>query len=198
MSVRGAEAASPSDAGAATEAALRTELWRFALALYGRAEVAKACLTLQERLGADVDIILFALFALTERGISLRAEELRAVDALVADWRAEIVKPLRQIRTRLKSGPNPAPSGETEALRHRVKSLEIEAERIELHRLADWLARRARGAADGASDVRALLARVAAHFASATPALLDVPEVREALDALATAIRISASASRNS
>jgi uncharacterized protein (TIGR02444 family) len=196
MNTIGAQAASPSADGAATTIELRAELWRFALAFYGRAEVAKACLALQERLGADVDIILFALFALSERGISLRAEEVREVDTLVADWRAEIVRPLRQIRTRLKSGPCPAPSSETEALRERAKWLEIDAERVELYRLADWLAQRgnSRGNAYGPGEFGALFARIAAHFAGTTPALLDAPDVREALDALATAARIFAGA----
>ena len=33
--------------------------WNYSLALYARAEVAKTCLALQDRLGLDVNLLLF-------------------------------------------------------------------------------------------------------------------------------------------
>jgi uncharacterized protein (TIGR02444 family) len=170
-----------SQAGSAETAELDAELWSFALSFYGREEASKACLVLQERIGVDVDIVLFGLFALLRKGVSLNAEEIAAIDALVRSWRSEIVRRLRQMRTRLKSGPNPAPSGSTEELRNRIKSIEIEAERIELDALAGWLARRGlhRNAAN--HNPGHLLNLIAGHFAREAEEPIDDPQVREAL-----------------
>ena len=172
---------------AAGAPSLREELWSFALAFYGRPEVSKACLVLQERIGADVDIILFCLFARLRQGVSLRADDLAAIDALVADWRAEIVQPLRRLRTRLKSGPPPAPSGPTDELRDRIKSIELEAERIELDRLADWLALRGARHEAPAADLGESLGLVLGHFAAGARARDDDPQIRDALRILADA-----------
>jgi len=51
------------------------------------------------------------------------------------------VRPLRSVRRRLKSGPPPAPNAISEALRARVESVELEAERIELAILEELAAR---------------------------------------------------------
>jgi len=39
---------------------LDNALWRFVLPFYGRAGVSPACLTLQDKIGVDVNIVLFA------------------------------------------------------------------------------------------------------------------------------------------
>jgi uncharacterized protein (TIGR02444 family) len=139
-------------------AGLNDDLWRFALSFYGRDGVSAACLALQQGLGIDVDILLFAVFAQVERGIAFDMDELRTIDAIVRDWRTEIVQTLRQLRTRLKSGSSLAPSSATDGLRNQVKAMELEAERIELKVLADWLDRqpaRAIGSAVEAEPPRA-------------------------------------------
>src|SRR5690606_6539294 len=58
----------------------------------------------------------------------------------ICAWRDEIIRPLRQLRTRLKSGPPPAPDKKTNGLRNRVKRLELDAERIQQDVLAQWVA----------------------------------------------------------
>jgi uncharacterized protein (TIGR02444 family) len=122
-------------------AELDNDLWRFACAFYARDGVAPACLALQEMLSVDVNILLFAIYARLARGIALDAADLAAVDALVRDWRHEVVRPLRALRTRLKAGPVPAPSAATDPLRNRIKAAELEAEQIELALLSRWLDR---------------------------------------------------------
>ncbi len=89
----------------------------------------------------DVNILLFAIFAAIERGIMLDEADLTAVDTLVEQWRRDVVQPLRHVRTRMKAGPAPAPSPDTEPLRNRIKAAELAAEQIELAMLADWLDR---------------------------------------------------------
>ena len=107
-------------------------LWKFASAIYGHAEVSKACLLLQEQCGVDVNVLLFALWIAAERKIGVDVAAVREVDTTVRQWRQEIVAPLRAIRRRLKTGPRPAPDEATEGLRAKLQDIEIELERIEL------------------------------------------------------------------
>lgn len=113
--------------------------WQFALSLYGQPGVAESCLALQDRYGVDVNVLLIALFALTERGVALNSQDVKHADDAVRAWRREVVQPLRGIRRRLKSGPSPAPSPATEDLRSRIKKAELDAEQIEQAVLAAWL-----------------------------------------------------------
>src|SRR5258708_15744557 len=81
------------------------DLWHFALAFYGRKDVSSACLVLQDQLVVDVDILLFAIFAGVERGVTLDTQEMAAIDDLVRPRRTETVQALRQIPQPLKSLP---------------------------------------------------------------------------------------------
>lgn len=109
----------------------RQGLWDFALRLYAAPAVGDACLILQDESGVDVPLLLFSAW-LTKHSVPLTDAELVRIDGLVADWRNEVVRPLRVIRRRLKSGPRPAPTKETETLRNGVKGVELSSERIEL------------------------------------------------------------------
>lgn len=109
----------------------RQGLWDFALKLYGAPGVGDACLVLQDESGVDVPVLLFSAW-LSKNGTALTAEEVARIDGLVKEWRDEVVKPLRAIRRRLKTGPLPAPTKETETLRNGVKGVELSSEKIEL------------------------------------------------------------------
>lgn len=88
---------------------------------------------LQDRFGLDVNLLLFA----ARVGVAgqLTTDTLAAASERVAQWHSEIVRPLRGVRRRLKSGPQPAPSPATTELREQLKALEIRAELIELDEL---------------------------------------------------------------
>lgn len=109
--------------------------WRFALAVYGRPGAASACLDLQDRGGANVVLVLFALWAGAACATRLDPARLSALRSLAGPWAAEVVEPLRTVRRRLKGGPPPAPGEASAALRRRLQEIEIEAERIELDAL---------------------------------------------------------------
>lgn len=94
-----------------------------------------ACLHLQSRHDLNVNLVLFAAFVGAERGEMLTASNLEAARALVDTWHREVVRPLRAIRKRLKTGPAPAPNEITAALRRGIQRVEIEAELIELDEL---------------------------------------------------------------
>ena len=118
---------------------LEADSWAFALAIYARPGVAKACLALQDELGVDVMLLMMATFAAVKHRILLTPDEIRALDEACVHWREQIVRKLRTIRTDLKTGPAPAPSSATEQLRSQIKALELEAEKIENQLLAECL-----------------------------------------------------------
>ncbi len=105
--------------------------WAFSREFYARDGVAPSCITLQDVYGADVDVILFTLWC-ASRGCRIELSELEAVDAAVASWRVSVVQPIRSARRALK--PAPAPPfhpGAAAALRERLLSAELEAERLQ-------------------------------------------------------------------
>ncbi len=108
---------------------------RFALTLYRRAGVADACLNLQNRHNLDVNVVLFAAFVGAARRQKLTIADLGLAHRRVDAWHQEVVRPLRAVRQRLKTGPVPAPNEDTGALRRKLAQLEIEAEMIELDQL---------------------------------------------------------------
>jgi len=108
---------------------------RFALALYGSDGVADACLHLQNRHDLDVNLVLLAAFVGAERRQRLTTSGLEAARARVDAWHREVVRPLRAVRQRLKTGPAPAPNDVTARLRGQVQQVETDAELIELDQL---------------------------------------------------------------
>jgi len=158
-----------SDAGHPQSEATDASLWAFAVDLYGASGVAKACLALQDRYGCDVNVLLFAAWMGAVHRRAITPAEMAEVVASVQSWHAEIVRPLRSVRRRLKSGPPPAPSGSSETLRARIANIELEAERIELAALERLAATgQTRGSGDEEASLRNLRAAVR-HFAGSEP-----------------------------
>jgi uncharacterized protein (TIGR02444 family) len=122
-----------------SRADLEADSWAFALQLYSRPGVANACLKLQDEAGVDVMIFLTAAFAAVRQRVLLTRSEIRELDDACRPWREQIVQPIRAIRSGLKIGPLPAPSGETEQFRTKVKAVELAAERLQNQLLAERL-----------------------------------------------------------
>jgi len=103
--------------------------WAYSLALYEQPGVADACLRLQERLGADVNLLLFGCWVAASGSGRLSGTDWQRMDTATADWRGGIVQPLRAIRRRLKTNrwAGIAPDLAS-ALRHEVQRLELRAE----------------------------------------------------------------------
>jgi uncharacterized protein (TIGR02444 family) len=145
-------------------------LWRFSLDFYRLPGVEGALIALQDHAGHDVNLILYALW-LGWSGRGLFGErELAAAAAAAAPVRERIAAPLRELRRRLRSDPDPA----VQSLRERVKTLELEAERIAQSRLAAQAGPpAARSAQSQLADARANLARIlGAQAGSAEAAIL--------------------------
>jgi uncharacterized protein (TIGR02444 family) len=105
--------------------------WDFSIALYRRPGVADACIQLQERLGIDVNLMLYFAWVGVERGGRLVPDEIGAAVDLATRWHDPLVRPLRGLRTMLRGNPLGAPAVLAERLRNQIKSAELNAERIE-------------------------------------------------------------------
>ena len=108
---------------------------QFALAVYGHPEVAAACQLLQDRFDLDVNVLLFAGFLGVVRAQVLSPRSFRTVCGGVDPWQRDVVRPLREVRRRLKTGPVPAPNADTIKLRNTIQNVELQAELIELSQL---------------------------------------------------------------
>jgi uncharacterized protein (TIGR02444 family) len=107
-------------------------LWRFSLAFYAAPSVARALITLQDRDGLDVNLMLFALWlGVSGRG-RLGSDGRRAAERAVCPIRADVVKPLRALRRSLGENPD----ADVQRLRDGVKALELAAEKVVQSRLA--------------------------------------------------------------
>ena len=107
------------------------DLWNFALELYAKPGVEKACLALQDS-GSDVCLLLTGAW-LQRRGVRCLNERLIALRNVAAPWQREVLAPLRQTRSDWRASA--AQDAELASLRKEVKRLELEAERVLLERL---------------------------------------------------------------
>lgn len=111
---------------------INAPLWRFSCAFYARPAVSSLCLELQDRCGADINLLLLGLFAATCRR-RLAETEFKDLDDACAGWRAHVVVPLRTARRFLKHEALPGLDAEARALRTVVKCAELDSERSQQH-----------------------------------------------------------------
>ena len=156
-------------------------LWRFSLALYARPGVAGALIGLQDRAGSKVNLILFALWLGATRAHRLQAAELAAAEAAAAPLDNDAVQPLRRLRRNLKATAD----GDIEAVRRRVLSVELAAERQALRRLAATLP--GGGPATGTAPLTAAEANLAAYLGEEVRSV-EADMLRQAVASLMRAI----------
>ena len=90
-------------------------------------------MSLQDRFGVNVNLLLFGICLGSEFGLSLSREDVSSAERVVARWQVHVVNTLRDVRRFLKAtGPS------TDPLRRQIKSAELAAERIETAMLAEW------------------------------------------------------------
>jgi uncharacterized protein (TIGR02444 family) len=168
---------------------LEADSWAFALRIYARPGVAEACLKLQNDAGVDVMMFLMVAYVAVRHRILLSPSDIRELDEACRPWREQIVRPLRAIRSGLKSGPLPAPNSETEQFRSKVKAIELAAERMQNQLLAECLPLRpAEREPVDASDLGTVLRSVVTHFLEmrgGKPIAELVPSINEIAEAAA-------------
>jgi uncharacterized protein (TIGR02444 family) len=106
--------------------------WDYSLRIYRLADVADALLALQDDHGANVNIVLFALYAGVVCGTRLGRADFDRLNQAADPWDRLAVAPLRNLRRVLKLLT--AADG-VAAFREQVKELELAAERIAQSRL---------------------------------------------------------------
>jgi uncharacterized protein (TIGR02444 family) len=99
--------------------------WDFSLALYAKPGVAESCLRLQDGLGLDVNLLLYACWTAAKGAGRPSPDGWRRLVDETAAWRAQVVEPLRRVRRFLKGAEE---SPWSAGLRDRVKALELDAE----------------------------------------------------------------------
>jgi uncharacterized protein (TIGR02444 family) len=143
---------------------LEAECWAFALDIYAKPGIADGCLKLQNQAGVDVVLLLTIVFAAVRLRILPTPAEIEQLDEACRPWRDEVVRPLRSIRSRLKTGPLPAPSSETELFRTEIKAAELEAERLHNNLLVGALPARRGRQAVAAEQLRSVVGSVVTLF----------------------------------
>ncbi len=123
------------------DAEMASPFWAFSLAVYAADGVAEECLGLQERLGLDVNLLLFAAYMGAVEGVRLTPAHIASAQSVVAEWHHDVVRPLRTARQALKAtatATDDALQPAAAALRTQVKRSELEAEKIEQAMLWRW------------------------------------------------------------
>jgi uncharacterized protein (TIGR02444 family) len=107
-----------------------TPFWRFSLKFYGQSGVSDACIALQDGCGIDVNLLLFLFWLASERQL-LSADEVKKLDTTIKSWRELTIIPIRDTRRKLKGAKTFVDPAKQEALRDKVKAVELEAEKLQ-------------------------------------------------------------------
>ena len=105
--------------------------WEFSIRIYAEPGVADVCLALQERQGADINVVLYCLWIAQQGRGRLTRAQLREILDRVDRWRDDVIVPLRTLRNRLKEGIGSIPMDHSEIVRSTVKRAELDAEHAE-------------------------------------------------------------------
>ena len=131
--VEGAERRATKDGEFADMTLSAEDFWTFSLDFYGKQNVAKACLSLQDRRDADVNILLLAAY-LANKGHVLDDTHLSIADGMTAGWRAAVLQQLRQVRRRLPKFAEEVPESDRKNVKEKILEAELAAEQV-AHRL---------------------------------------------------------------
>lgn len=166
------------------EASVAADLWTVMSKVYAMPGVAQACLELQDRFELDVPLFLAVLQA-AGKGSRIDADAIRSLDESCSRWRAEVVRPLRAIRVQLKANPWMENRAQVVSFRSALKTLELDAERLEIAVLEEAIADlpRDEGQEDGSARISAVAQIVLEHFAGRTLPE-EMPQARLIADAV--------------
>ena len=148
--------------------------WDYSLRVYAQPGVQEACIALQDERGADVNALLFALWA-GRRGQRLTSADFRSLERYVRPWRADVIEPLRAARRAIKR------LGRTEAaaqLRGAIAAAELEAERQQQMMMEALLPARAGVEADRPVEDNLAAYAEAADLDLSGPAVAVLAEAR--------------------
>jgi uncharacterized protein (TIGR02444 family) len=145
----------------------REALWPWALDVYGRPGVEALLLELQDSHAQCVPYLLWALW-MAMSGRAADDAALAAGAALARAWQDAAIAPLRRMRRDLKAASKSGPAAAREQLRHGIKRLELDAERM----LLQMLEEASPATADTAEPPLQALDRAARVWSARVPASL--------------------------
>ncbi|MBB4443163.1 MULTISPECIES: TIGR02444 family protein [Rhizobium] len=126
-------ARSEQDTGAARRTVFCANVFDVMVRLYGEPGIASLCLEAQTTYAVDVPSLLF--FALADSdGHGADDGEMRRLLERAGEWRSLFVLPLRHLRLTLRQGRRNTAEIE---FYEKIKAAELEAERLQVRRLAD-------------------------------------------------------------
>jgi len=109
------------------------DFWSYSLDVYSRSGVATACISLQEDLGVDVNVLLYCCWHGETRGL-IDDQKFSAVLEFTNRWSTALVRPLRSARSWLRDSGcslEEIPREDCEALRQEIKEAELASERLQ-------------------------------------------------------------------
>lgn len=109
------------------------KFWDFSVRTYDADGVSDACLTLQAEQGVDVNMLLYCCWVASVHG-ELDREMFDAALQFSRSWAKDVVRPLREVRTRMKHAScndHTVPAESRMQLRENVKRIELEAEKLQ-------------------------------------------------------------------
>tara|TARA_S200000501_G_scaffold134620_1_gene127436 strand:+ start:219 stop:740 length:522 start_codon:yes stop_codon:yes gene_type:complete len=112
----------------------RIEFWNYSLRFYDDPETEEAFIDAQNRLGADVNLILYLLFR-AQGGHRLDFDDIKTAENSVNSWRSGVIQPLREIRRNLKNSPHSLSEKDQAKIRCEIKNLEIKTEKFQQQHL---------------------------------------------------------------
>ena len=113
--------------------------WDFSVNTYRQPGVADACLSLQDRFGCDVNVLLYCCWFARTRGV-LDESTFSAALSFSQPWADEVVRPLRAARTWMKTTGRlltEVPTHDCMALRDKIKAAELAAEHLQQNALEE-------------------------------------------------------------
>lgn len=103
-------------------------LWDWAVAAYDAPGVAEACLALQDHHEQNAPLLLWSAWV-AETGRRPDEETIEAACDTARAWDGVVTAPLRAVRRTLKAPVPDIDDGPREAVRERIKAIELEAEK---------------------------------------------------------------------
>jgi uncharacterized protein (TIGR02444 family) len=143
----------------------KSEFWAFSRVVYENPAVQQECFCLQDEYDIDVNLLLFCAFIGAVHAAVLSDQDVKDAAGAVGEWHKNVISRLRGVRRALKPlALERSPIASLAAhLRHGVKALELNAERVEQAMLERWSSsrieawRRAQPADAIVDNVRTLL-----------------------------------------
>jgi uncharacterized protein (TIGR02444 family) len=106
-----------------------SELWTFSLQTYAFPEVEKICLKLQNKYDADINIILYCLWA-AEKSTRLNQGDINLLIKTTEPWQKSILRPLRDARRMMKQHIIAIPVDLREQTIKNLTEMELNAEHM--------------------------------------------------------------------